>query len=106
MGQTPLRTGLRLVGGCQDVLVLVLVHGNQSDAGRAEVLARVEIARFVIEMLADRRGHPKAAVGIDVHFAHSRLGGLAQLLFRNADGILEVPAVVVDHLDGFDRHGR
>ena len=68
-------------------------------AGRTEVLARVEVARVLREVLAHSRGHRETGVGVDVDLAHRALRGLAQLLFRNADRIGKLAAVLVDRVD-------
>ena len=63
--------------GAEDVDDLVDVHLAHLLAGRLEVLARVEVARVLGEVLADGTGHRQAGVGVDVDLADGALGGLA-----------------------------
>ena len=56
-------------------------------------------------MLADRRGHGKAQVGVDVDLAHRALRCLAEHLLRNANGIRHLAAVGVDLLDELRNNG-
>ena len=70
-------------------------------AGRAEVFAGVELTGFVMEHLTDGGGHGQTGVGVDVDFANGALGGLAELLFGDTDGIGEFAAELVDGLHIF-----
>ena len=68
-------------------------------ARRSEVLARVEVLWMLGEVLADRRRHREARVGVDVDLAHRALRRLAELLLGNADRVGELAAVLVDRVD-------
>ena len=66
---------------------------------RGEVLARIEVAGILREVLADGGRHREARVGVDVDLADGTLGGLAELSFRNADSVRELAAELVDRVD-------
>ena len=63
------------------------------------------MTRVLREMLADRRRHRETRVGVDVDLADGRGGRLAELLFRNADRVGELAAVLVDRVNLFLRDG-
>ena len=73
-----------------DVEFLHLVTGG------AQIFTRVKLTGFVVEDLADGGGHCKTAVGVDVDLADCALGGLAELLFGNANCIGQLTAELVD----------
>ena len=83
----------------------MLDEGLDVGAGGLEVLARVEVIRMLVEVGADRAGHGQTQVGIDVDLADGQLSGMAQLLFRHADGVGHVAAVLVNHLHILLGHG-
>ena len=64
-------------------------------------LRGVELTGFVMEHLTDGGGHGQTGVGVDVDFANGALGGLAELLFGDTDGIGEFAAELVDGLHIF-----
>ena len=74
-------------------------------AGRAEVFARVKFTRFFGKHAAYGSRHGQAGVRVDVDFANSALGSLAQLLFGNAYGIGQFAAELVDGVNLFLRYG-
>ena len=73
-------------------LLHVLTRGS-------EVLARIEVAGILREVLADGGRHREARVGVDVDLADGALGGLAELRFRNADRVGKLAAELVDRVD-------
>ena len=75
------------------------VHLLHALARRAEVLARIEVARILGEVLADRSRHRETGVGVDVDLAHGALRSLAELGLRNADGVGKLAAELVDRVD-------
>ena len=105
-----LRRLLELVVRAEDLDDLVDVELLHRVARRSEVLARVEVLGMLGEVLADRRRHREARVGVDVDLAHRALRRLAQLLHRalrrlaqlllgNADRVGELAAELVDRVD-------
>ena len=74
-------------------------------AGGLEIFAGVKLCGLLGEGLADCGGHSETAVAIDVDLADCALGGLAELLLGDADGLLEGATVSVDGIDLFLRHG-
>lgn len=84
----------------------MLIHFDQSLTGRTQVFARIKFSRVFSEMLTDRRRHPQTAIRIDIDLANIISRGLAQLLFGDPDRVFEGPAMSIDDLDRFDRHGR
>ena len=89
------RLALSLSGAAQYLLVLVHVELLELVAGRPQVLAGVELVRFLGEDLADQGRHGQAAVGVDVDLADGALGGLAQLLLGDVHGIGKLAAVLL-----------
>ena len=75
-------------------------------ASRAEVFAGVEFAGFVNEDFTNSSSHGKTAVGVDVDFANSALGGFAELFFGNTDCIGKFATVGVDDVNVFLGNGR
>ena len=94
-----LRRLLELVVRAEDLDDLVDVELLHRVARRSEVLARVEVLWMLGEVLADRRRHREARVGVDVDLAHRALRRLAQLLLGNADRVGELAAELVDRVD-------
>ena len=94
-----LRRLLELVVRAEDLDDLVDVELLHRLARRSEVLARVEVLWMLGEVLADRRRHREARVGVDVDLAHRALRRLAQLLLGNADRVGELAAELVDRVD-------
>ena len=58
------------------------------------------------KVLADGGGHGQAQIGVDVDLAHGQLGGVAQFVLGDADGVGHLAAVLVDHLHEVLGHGR
>ena len=112
-GIRSLRTGsacrnlsaLCLAGAAENRVDLVLNHRLDGVAGRSEVLARIEVARILCEVLADRSRHSETQIGVDVDLAHSHLCGFAEHLLRNTDSVGHLAAVLVDLLDELLRNG-
>ena len=73
--------------------------------GGLQVLAGIELVGVLRHELADGAGHGQTQVGVDVDLADGQLSGMAQLLFRHADGVGHVAAVLVDHLHILLGHG-
>ena len=94
-----------VVGGAEHVDDFVLVEFLQHVAGGTEILAGVEFRGLFHEDLADASGHGETAVGVDVDLADGGLGSFAELVFADADGVLQLAAVLVDHLHVFLRDG-
>ena len=90
---------LELVVGTEHLADLVHVERLHRIARRRQVLARIEVARVLREVLADRRGHRETRVAVDVDLAHRALRGLAELLLRNADRVGKLAAELVDRVD-------
>ena len=97
---------LGLTRRTKDFLVLVRIELLELVTCRSEVLAGIELAGLLGEDLADRGGHRETAVGVDVDLADGALGGLAELLFGDTDGVGEFSAVFLDFLDVLDRNRR
>lgn len=74
-------------------------------ARRAEIFARIESCRMRRHVFADTCGQAEAQVGVDVDFADRRFRSAAELILRNADGVVQSAAVVVDDLDEFRHDG-
>ena len=90
---------LSLAGAAENVYNLVLVKFLHVVASRAEVFAGVEFAWFLKEYATNGGGHGQTAVRVNVDFADSALGGLAELLFGDTDGIGKLTA---KHVDGIN----
>ena len=84
---------------------LVRDHVFHSLAGRLEILARVKVIGVLGEILADIACHGKTDIRVDVDLADSQLGSLPELIFRDANGVGHISAVIVDHLDKLLRDG-
>ena len=91
-------TGSGLAGAAQDVDQLVSDQILDVGAGGLQVLAGVELVGVLLKELADGAGHGQAQIGVDVDLTHGQLGGVAQLLLRDADGVGHLSAVLIDHL--------
>lgn len=91
--------------GAENGFDFVLVEFFHVVACRAQIFAGVEFGGFVMEHFADGGGHGKTAVGVDVDLAHCALGGFAELLFGNANGVGEFAAVGVDGVNFVLGHG-
>ena len=63
------------------------------------ILTRIKVLRMSEEVLADTSRHSETQIGVDVDLADCGLSGLAELVLRNADSIVELAAVLVDDLD-------
>ena len=81
------------------------VHLLHVLASGLQVLARIEIAGLLVEVLADGCGHGKTAVRVDVDLADCALAGLAELLFGNTYCIGQFAAVSVDGVNFVLRNG-
>ena len=90
---------LELVVRAEDLDDLVDVELLHRVARGSEVLARVEVLGMLREVLADRRRHREARVGVDVDLAHRALRRLAELLLGNADRVGKLAAELVDRVD-------
>ncbi len=75
-------------------------------ASRTQVLAGVEFGGLFSEHATYGGCHGQTAVGVDVDFAYSALGGLAELFFGDTDSVGELAAEHVDGIDFFLRNGR
>ena len=82
----------------------MLVEALHLVASRAEVFTRVEFGGLFGEDLAHGGGHSQTAVGVDINLAYGALGGLAELLFGDTDGIGELAAVLIDDVHVFLGH--
>ena len=70
-------------GGTENVDDFVLVELFESIACGTEILSRIEFRRLLIEDLADRGGHGKTSIGVDVDLADGALRGEAELFFAS-----------------------
>ena len=95
---------LQFVVRAQHIHDLVDVELLHIVAGRAEVLAGVELGGFLGEGLADGGGHGQAAVRVDVDLADGALGGLAELLLGDAHGGFQATTIGVDGVNFLLRH--
>ena len=82
----------------------VLVESFHLVACRTEIFARVELCGLVVEYFTHSSCHCQTAVGVDIDLAHIHLGGLAELVFGNADGIGQFAAKLIDGLHIFLGH--
>ncbi len=94
------------VVGAEHVGDFLAVHFDHHIASGAAVLTRVELSGLLSEGLADASGKGEAAVGVDVDLADGALGGLAELLLGDADGVGELAAILVDDVDVLLWYGR
>src|SRR6185437_210641 len=76
--------------GAAELLVTFLADRLRREHRRLQVIARIELRRILGEETADRPGHRKADVGVDVHLAHAVPDALANLVDRYAVGLLHV----------------
>ena len=74
-------------------------------AADLQIFTRIERCRILGEYGADAGGHAKTQVRVDVDLADCAASCFTKLIFRNADGILQSSAVLVDDLDIFLRYG-
>ena len=81
-------------------------HFLDGGAALAEILSGVEDLGLFRKYAADRGGHGKTDIGVDVDLADSHLSSLAQLCFGNADSVGQLTAESVDLADEFLRDGR
>ena len=72
----------------------------------AKILTRIKMIRMLYKMLTDACSHAQTKVGVNVDLADSALCSLAKLIFRNADCVNQLAAVLVDDLDIFLRNRR
>ena len=84
---------------------LVFIQLCHEVASWTAVFARVELARFFSEHLADGSGESQTRVTVDVDFAYGALRCAAQLLLGNADSIGQFSAILVDGVHIFLRNG-
>ena len=82
----------------------MLDHGLDGGAGFAKIQTRIEVRGLFNKVLTDAGSKSKAQIGVDVNLADSHGSGLAELLFRNADSIGHLSAVLVDDLHKFLRY--
>ena len=68
---------------------------------RAEVFAGVEFTGLVVEHLAHCGSHSQTGVRVDIDFANSALGSLAEFLLGDTDSVGKFAAVFVNHLNVF-----
>ena len=80
-----------------------LLHGG---ASRSQVIARIELLRMLEQHLANRTGDREPIVGIDIDLANTRLDSLLNLLDRNAPGLTDLSAKLVDDVLQLLRHAR
>ena len=81
--------------------ILNLVHYNILDitASRAQVLARVEVLRMSIHVLADTSSKSQTHIRVNINLADCTLSSLSQLILWDTDSILQVTAVCIDNLN-------
>ncbi len=72
------------------------VHLFELFASRCEVLAGVKVARVLGKVAAAGDCDGQAPGRVDVHFANSALGGLAELVFGDSDSTRHLSAVLLD----------
>lgn len=99
VGVDELHDGSCTVLGTENVLDLVLNELFDVGAAVCAVLARIEMLRMSHEVLADTSRHSETQIGVDVDLADCGFCSLAELIFRDADSIVELATVVVDDLD-------
>lgn len=75
-------------------------------AAIAQILTGIEMIRMLHKMLADASRHAKTKVGIDIDLADRASCRFTKLIFRNADCVNQLAAVLVDDLDIFLRNRR
>ena len=75
-------------------------------AHQFDVTVEGELGGLLSQGLADGGGHGEAAVAVDVDLADGALGGLAQLLLRDAHGGLQRTTVLINGVDFVLRHRR
>ena len=97
--------GLRFSVAAEYVDEFVLDDFLDVGARRAEVFARVEGCRVGRHVLADACGQAEAKVGVDVDLADRRFRRTAELVFGDADGVVQGAAVFIDDLDEFRNDG-
>ena len=85
--------------GTENFLDLVLNELFDVRTAISAILTRIKVLRMSEEVLADTSRHSEAQIGVDVDLADCGLSGLAELVLRNADSIVELAAVLVDDLD-------
>ena len=95
-----------LAVGTKHVHDLVGVELLHLITGRTEILPRIELARLLVEDLADSGCHGKTGIGIDVDLADSALGSLAKLLLRNTYSVRKFATVGIDDVHIFLWDGR
>ena len=66
---------------------------------RTAILTRVKFARFFSKDFTNCGSEGQTAVRVNVNFANSTLRRLAQLLFRDTDGIRQFTAVLIYNLN-------
>ena len=88
-----------VTGRAENVTVLAGIQLFEHVAGRTEVKTGIEDGGIVVHGLADSGGHGKTAVGVDVDLADCALGGFAELILTDTDGVFQSAAVFVDDLD-------
>ena len=72
--------------------------------GGFEILPGIEVIRMFRKVLADRSGHGKANVRVDIDLADSAARSLAELFFRNTNGTGHIAAVFIDFSNEFLRN--
>ena len=70
-----------------------------------QILSGIEHFRFVEQHLTNAGGHSQTQVGIDVDLADRGLSGAAQHILRNADGVCQISAVLLNNLYILLRYG-
>ena len=69
--------------GTKHVDDFMLVELGHQVTCRTAVLTRIELTGFLCEYLTNGSGESQTGVGVNVDFANSRLGSLAELFLRN-----------------------
>ena len=90
--------------GAEDIHNLLDIHLLHLLACRLEILAGIEVAGILGEVLADGGSHGQTRVRVDVDLADSALGGLAELLLGDTYCIGKLSAVLVDDVNILLRH--
>ena len=93
--------GLELVVAAEHFHDFVDVHLLHVLASGLQVLAGIEVAGLLVEVLADGSGHGQTAVAVNVNFADCALAGFAELFFGNTNCVGQLAAVSVDGVNLF-----
>ena len=90
---------LKLIVATKNINNLVHIHLLHVLASGFQILTRIEVARILIEVLADSSSHSQTSVRVDVDFATCALRSLPQLLLGDTYSIGQLTAVSVDGIN-------